>query len=392
MTTTVIAARALGPSGRGLYAVALAMGMLGVRFSTFGLHASNTYYVAKNRDLLPSMTANTIVYSLVVGGLAALAIWVAFHIFPTIAPLRGPMLALAVVWIPFGLLYLLLQNLLIGIGQIRLYNLSELAGKLIVLALVAILVLAQSVSPENIFAVGLLILVGNVLVILFLLSRICAGPLYCSLSLVRESFRVGFRAYLISFFGFLVLRLDLLMVQKMLGSYQSGNYSIASTMADAVYILPTVFATMLFPKVCGMRDVRHRFQTTFKASVAVAALLVPLSVVASFLAVPIVRLMFGAAFSGAAPAFVWLMPGIIFLGVETVAVQFLNSFGFPASVVTIWVFSTALNIGLNLWVIPAYGINGAAAVSSLTYITTSLFIFGVIARTWKSAIAESAVQ
>ena len=66
------------------------------------------------------------------------------------------------------------------------------------------------------------------------------------------------------------------------------------------------------------------------------------------------------------------------------AVQFLNSFGYSRSVIMIWSLSTVLNIGLNLWAIPAYGINGAAAVSSITYITTSVFIFAVIARTWKS--------
>lgn len=389
MAATVVAARALGPMGRGLYAVAVAIGTLGVRLTTFGLHASNTYYVAKRPELLPSMTANTLVYSLLAGSLAALGLGGVFQVWPAMAPLHGTMLLLGLVWIPLGLAYLLSQNLLIGIGEIKLYNLIELVGKITVFLLVIAIVLSHSTSPETIFLVGLVVLAGSLLTIVVVLRRLCPGPLVCSWSMARKTIAVGFRAYLISFFGFLVLRLDLLMVQKMLGPYQSGNYSIASTMADAVYILPTVFAAMLFPKLCRISDARQRLLATSKAASALAALLIPLAVGASFFAVPMVRLIFGPAFSMAAPAFVWLMPGIVFLGVESVAVQFLNSFGFPSSVIVVWLVSTLLNVGLNLWAIPAYGINGAAAVSSITYITTSLFIFVVIARTSKSSVMPS---
>ena len=48
--TTVIVSRSLGPSGRGLFAVAAAVAAIGIQFGNLGLHASNTYYVAKHRN------------------------------------------------------------------------------------------------------------------------------------------------------------------------------------------------------------------------------------------------------------------------------------------------------------------------------------------------------
>ena len=42
LITSVFVARTLGPEGRGLYAIALTIGMLGVQFSNLGLHSSNT--------------------------------------------------------------------------------------------------------------------------------------------------------------------------------------------------------------------------------------------------------------------------------------------------------------------------------------------------------------
>jgi len=385
MAITVLVSRSLGPSGRGLYAVAGAMGALGVRFSTFGLHASNTYYVAKRPDLLATMVGNTLCYGGVGGCSVILLLLSTFYVFPTLAPLHGGMEVLALLWIPVGLLYLLLQNLLVGAGEVRVYNVLELAAKIGTLVLVITLVCLNVATPEDIFAAGLCMLAADVIIALARLRALSGGAFRCSVSLGREAMTVGFRAYLISFFGFLVLRLDLLMVQRILGPYHSGNYSIASAMADYVMVLPTVFATLLFPKVSAIEDLALRLDATRKASWSAAALLVPLAVAASFLAGPAVRIMFGTAYAPAALAFEWLMPGIVFLGVESVAVQFLNSFRFPASVIAVWCCSTLLNIGLNLWAIPAYGINGAAAVSSITYITTSVFIFILIARTLRTA-------
>jgi O-antigen/teichoic acid export membrane protein len=84
--------------------------------------------------------------------------------------------------------------------------------------------------------------------------------------------------------------------------------------------------------------------------------------------------LFGAAFMPAASAFVWLLPGIFFLALETVSVQFLNSIGYPKIVIGAWVAATLLNVGLNVWAIPAYGINGASMVSTFTYTVVCLLI------------------
>ena len=49
LITSVILARVLGPEGRGLYAVAATISAIGEQFGNFGLHASNTYYVARDK-------------------------------------------------------------------------------------------------------------------------------------------------------------------------------------------------------------------------------------------------------------------------------------------------------------------------------------------------------
>ncbi len=361
--TTVIVSRSLGPSGRGLFAVAAAVSAIGIQFGNLGLHASNTYYVAKNRGLLPVLIGNTLVVSFGIGGAAALFGWILAAIWPKLAPLHGTLLALALAWIPFGLAYLLLQNLLLGVDQVRTFNGIELASKTIGLVLVGLAILSGKISAEIMFAATLAALVLSFLWVLWKLRDALQHPVLVSLTVFRQHVRLGVKAYLIAFFGFLVLRIDLVMVKYMLGVQAAGYYSISETMAENMLTLPVVVGTILFPKLSGMAHHKDKLHLTRKAGFVTAALLVPIMIIGSLLAKPLVQVVFGKSF---------------LLGVETVIVQYLNSLGFPRIIAYSWLLVTALNIGVNLWAIPAYGIVGAAIVSTISYALVFVLVLAVI--------------
>ena len=376
--TTVIVSRSLGPSGRGLFAVAAAVAAIGIQFGNLGLHASNTYYVAKHRELLPVLIGNTLVVSFGIGGTAALFGWTLVAIWPKLAPLHGTLLALALAWIPFGLAYLLLQNLLLGVDQVRTFNGIELASKATGLVLVGLAILSGKISAEIMFAATLAALVLSFFWVFWKLRDLLRHPVLVSLTVFRQHVRLGVKAYLIAFFGFLVLRIDLVMVKYMLGAQAAGYYSISETMAENMLTLPVVVGTILFPKLSGMAHRKEKLHLTRKAAFVTAALLVPIMVIGSALAKPLVQVVFGKSFLPAVAPFIWLMPGSFLLGVETVIVQYLNSLGFPRIVAYSWLLVTALNIGINLWAIPAYGIVGAAIVSTISYALVFVLVLAVI--------------
>lgn len=385
LLSTVVVARILGPEGRGLYAAAAAVSTIAVQFGNLGLHASNTYLVAKDRSLLPLLTSNSLFVSVLLGGIGAFLAYVLFNLWPNIAPVRGALLVLALAWAPFGLAYLLLQNLLLGIQAIRPYNKIDLANQLLAIGILGLLIPTRLVRVELVFSAGLIALMASSLFTLRELRKHTRSLPAPSLSLFRANFSYGINAYLASFFAFLVLRADLLMVKQMLGAEQAGYYSIAVAMADAICLLPAVIGTILFPKLSAMSDMDDKYAYTRKATAVIGVLLTLLAGVAALVSGPVVKLLFGAPFAPAVPAFVWLMPGIVFLGIQVVAVQFLNSTGFPTVVVIIWGVATLLNIGLNLVAIPRYGIIGASVVSSLSYFVVFVLILLVIRRTVRSS-------
>ena len=96
-------------------------------------------------------------------------------------------------------------------------------------------------------------------------------------------------------------------------------------MADMVYMLPVVVGTILFPKLSALSDVRKKWELAKKISYGVGCLMLVLVVAAVLLAEPVVGFLYGKAFLSAVPAFIWLMPAILLLSVNTVLMNYFAS-------------------------------------------------------------------
>ncbi len=379
--TTIAVARALGPTSRGLYAVALAMGQIGVQFGHFGYVASNTYYLGQDRALLPRLLANSLLVSVVVGIVATVAGAVLFSLRPELAPVHGILLVFGLLYIPLGLGFLFSENLLLALHRVRSYNQVEFMNRLLILIMVGAVILLGRVSAQTIFAAVIVVMALSNVAALFVLWPFLGELPRVSIRLLRNHFELGVKAYLIILFSYLLLRIDLLMVKYMLGAEQAGYYSVASSMGDYLLMLPGVIGMILLPKLSSMQSWRDKLRLSRQAAYAMMAGMIPLLCVAGLVARLGVRILFGAAFLPSVAAFIWLLPGIFTLGVETVAVQFLNAVGYPRIVVAIWAASVALNVAGNFWTIPHWGIAGASLMSSVSYTLTLAAILVVIHRT-----------
>jgi len=383
--TTVVIARELGPTGRGLYAVAAALGAIGAQFGNLGLHASNIYYVAKDRALLPALIGNTLAVVLVACVFAALS-GIGFAFLPRMSPVHGMLLVLSLASVPVGLAYLLTQGLLLGVNEVRAYNNIECGGKLLALALICTLAMVHADTVELFFGATLSSVLVTFVWALLRLRRVSAEPPKLSFAMFRQSIGVGARAYTIALFGFLLLRIDLLMVKYLLGATEAGYYSISQVLAENSMMFPVVIGLLLFPKLSATKEREEKLQLANKAVLVTAALMLPVVVIAALAAAPIISIAFGRNFIPAVSPFVWLMPGTYFLGIETVMVQLLNSEGFPPIIVVAWIVDTIINVGLNFWAIPRYGITGASIVSSVCYFLMFLIVSAVV---WKRNYARN---
>lgn len=388
---SVMITRMLGPTNRGIFALATAVSALGVQFANLGLHTANTYFAARRPESLSLLLGNTVLVSFGFGAFVSVTLWFVAQFYGVIG-LRGEILIQALVCIPLGLAYLLGQNLLIGVHKLSAYNRAEILSKAVPLVLVGVLLLARVRTVETLFATTIAgLAVGCVFTYARLLKNATCKP-KVSLPFMRENIGYATRAYLAALFCFLVIRSDLFLVQMKLGAEQAGYYSVAVTLAETLSLLPASVATVVFPRFSASSDLSEKLRLLQKVSLGTAGiLLVILSSIAVLSRVVIVTL-FGPAFASSSLAFVLLLPGIFFLGMHSVIVQMLNGMGYPKSVVYIWACCAFLNISANLFVIPVYGIAGASITSSISYFLACILVAGVILRIRPPRVAMHFVQ
>ena len=166
---------------------------------------------------------------------------------------------------------------------------------------------------------------------------------------------------------FLVLRVDVIIVQRMLGDLAAGQYAVAVSLAEFVFLVPSTIATLLFPRLTSMADENSRWETAARWGLVVgagASLAIPIGWVVSE---PAIRVLYGADFVPGSSALVLLLPGIAFLSVQTIIAHYQFAVGAPPIVVASPLLGAVLNVCLNLVLVPRYGIAGAAIASTLAY-------------------------
>ena len=165
-------------------------------------------------------------------------------------------LLVALAGVPGALAALFLQSVLLGEGRMVAYNAVEVSQA--ALTLVALLV---GFGLADIELTGTLAVLGAgrcaaAIAFAVLLSRrsgIAARP---DAALARSMLDYGFRVYVAILVSFLVIRLDLLLVNAYSGQTEAGLYSVAATLADGMFVLPMVIGLNLFARGCPGRPGR----------------------------------------------------------------------------------------------------------------------------------------
>ena len=373
--STIAIVRLLGPEGRGLYALAMTCIAIGIQFGTLGFHASNTYYVAQDSTLLSILLGNSLLLSLVAGTVVAMFVLVIVGIWPDVLPFDNTLLFLILFGFPIALAYVLIQSLLVGLHEIQFYNVIELLNKTLALSLIGVCVLSSSITVSRIFMTGVLALLIVLTISLFHLKKHSKELPKFDIRFFQHHFGFGFKAYLAAFFSFLMLKLDLWMVQYFLGTKETGYYSIATAMSDMLYVFPMLVGKLLFPRLSAEYDVRERRKQIKLVAILVAIVMSFIAFLALLVIEPVVQIAFGSAFLFSVPAFLWLLPGIVCLSINAIFMNYFASVGMPTIVIFFPFCAFLLNAILNLYFVPSYGLVGAAFSSSIAYTVMLVFSF-----------------
>lgn len=380
-----IVARTLGPEGRGSLAAVMALAGIGTQFANLGLHSSNTYFLARDRGLLTTIVANSILVSVVCGAIAATALG-AIAWWTGVAQSAGfGLFALALLSIPLGLAYLLLVNLLVALSSVGRFNQIEIGLKIATLGLTLAAVAIHATGAMSFLAAAMTAQFIALAAVWLSLGQKLSGLKASSIGLLRQQVPFAFRSYLSAFLAFLLLRVDVLMVQRLSGNAEAGFYSIAVAMADLIYMLPAAAGMLLFPRLSVTADGNSRRRATWKLLLVIGLAMSGMGLVAALLAAPAISLVFGPSYLPAAPMFYVLVVAIVAYGMNNIVSNHLAAEGLPWIGVWVWGVGLAVNVALNLLWIPNLGGRGAALASAVAYAIVlaiqCLAIFGTRGKT-----------
>jgi O-antigen/teichoic acid export membrane protein len=376
----MLVTRSLGPADKGKYSLILSSVAVLMQLSTFGIHTSNTYFVSRDRKILNKIFTNSLFWLFATCSITGSLFLIVNWLYPgSIAMFENGLMIYVVVGCYISLANIIFQNLNIAIDNVRNVNRYSVLAKSITLVLVSSLYLMGRLKLHAAILIALFeFLVISMLCIRLVVKRLDIIDWSIDRSVLRESLRYGFRAYIITLMSFLVVRSDIFLVKYFLSNESAGYYSSAVQITDQIQFFGVVVASLLMPKLSAEKDPWERFRLN-KRSFNHLLVIMTLGCLAAFvLAKYLVLLLFGGEFLPTILPFRVLLPAIFFLALETSLAQYLASIGLPMKLAWAWIITFAINVGLNFYLIPEYGEVGAAISSVVSYCFIFVYVLYLV--------------
>ena len=196
-------------------------------------------------------------------------------------------------------------------------------------------------------------------------------------------------AWPLIFSGMMVLmymKIDQVMLKEMLNTKAVGEYAAAVKLCEAWYFIPMAIMASLFPAVIEARKesreiYENRFQKIYEMMVW-GSLLVAIPI--SFLADWFIQVLYGANFQEAAVVLKIYIWGFVFVSLGVASSHWLVAENLEKHALVRSFLGAILNICINWYLIPIYGITGAAYATLITQFFVAYIFFGFSKKTRNS--------
>jgi O-antigen/teichoic acid export membrane protein len=363
----VLLARALNKEGLGEATLYQAVVGLGYAFFNLGIGPAVFYFVVRKEiNERQAMEAGLSV-TLLAAAATAIGVVIAAVFFGGELETRDIPYALAVLAIPAFLQLRIAEGLLRAQGRFGAMNVLEVALPVsIFVALVGVDLTAGLTVSRSIWAMTLAyippLVLGYALVGPSLWPR-SLGPL----SMLIKSVRFGGQSQLTNLLLLANYRLDIFLVQILVGTAGVGVYRVASTQAEGLWLPANSIAIVLLTNITA-GDVANSARLTPVVCRNTLLITAIAAVVAALIAGFWIPVVFTAEYSDSVLPYLWLLPGIVALSASKILSAYVFSRGRP--IINAWIALAALvaTIPTDIVLIALFGVPGAAMGTTLGYI------------------------
>lgn len=386
----IIISKRYGPEILGLFNLTYATFIFLSQLAVGGVHFSVLKYAAQYatddpeiRIIMMTGLVSTILTSLVIGALTLV-----FR--SSIAALfQKPKLSYALLCVIPGLFFFSLNKLFLAFHnacrRMRGYAvLQALRYLLLTAALIVLVALSfDGVKIPVIFSISEFLLF--IIVLVYSLQHFRFGFANIKLSWLREHFRYGFKAAIGNLFAEINTRTDIMVLGLFATSKIVGIYSFPATLVDGFNQISLVFRTNINPIVTI-----HKYQ---KGSEELEALvkkgrnmfykyMIPVGILGLLIFPLIIAILsLNREFYKGIIPFVLLMAGSLASAGYRPFLMIPNQTGFPGNQSLLFFLIFLTNVAGNVLFVSLFGMVGAAAGTSLSFISTVFYLKWIVRKT-----------
>lgn len=358
----IYAARVLGAAGYGVFSYALGLAGFFTVFADIGLTQILTREAAQKPDEKSHYFATSMILKMfLLLGTVLLIIFIAPH-FSKIAEAKK--------LIPFVAFLVIFDGIRdLSIAFLRALEKMELEALIIIFMNVMIavsgfiilsyVVTAKALTLSYVASTGLGALAAAV-ILRKEFVRIFAN---FRKKLIRPIMNAALPIALISLLGVFMLNTDYIMLGWWRAPEEIGFYSAAQKIIQVFYTLPAILASSIFPVISRFVGQKKEQEATSLMERSITTMLfiaLPLVLGGLILGKPIINLLYGREYLSAVPVFQILVTTLLIFFPSIIISNMVLAYNKQKKVAPFIALGSLVNIGLNVLLIPVWGIVGSA--------------------------------
>ena len=391
MMTGVITARWLGPHDRGLFQLLTLLPTTLSNFVKLGIPQASVYFMRRKGASASAVASNSVWMAVVMGSLLAVVCWIwrDWFLVKILKECPEDLVIPTLVLIPFALL----QFYLLGIAQaqerFREYNIRQIVPNVLSLVgmFVVLIVLRMGLVGAVLTQAAIVIFMS-----IWLTMRVHReAPLALRVDggLLQGMLGFGAKSYVQTLAATLHLRIDQYLIAYLLKSPgEVAYYAIGVNLVSLLLKIPDATGTVLFPRLAAseQRDAHLATTRVCRNTLFLTALGVAVMAIVGPIGIP---LLYGHKFDHAIRPMLILLPGTLMMALYQILTRSFTSHAKQEVNIVAAVTALCLNVGLNLILIPRFGISGAAMANGLSYGTASMILLVMFVRESGHSVRET---
>lgn len=386
--TGILTARALQPTGRGELAAMILWSLFLANLTTLGLPSSVIYFLRHKPGLRRELAMSSMTMSLLLGTVAAgvgvvfLRYWL--HQY-------SPALVLAAQWFlvftPICLLTLTGRAVLEGWSQFSLSNAVQALSPAATLVALIGLLLAHRLTP---YTAGMAYVFASIPTLMLLMAKLGTdwiSPRFFRVETCRMLLGYGIRSYGVDLLGTLALQVDQVLVVGILSPAAMGSYVVVLSLSRMLNLFQNAVVMVLFPKAAG-RALEEIVELTGRSARMSTVVTACCGAVVCALGPFLLRLLYGREYVSAVGALDLLVAEVTISGLVFVLAQAFMAYGRPGVVTILQAAGLSLSVPMMLWLVPKWGIMGAATALLFSTIARLVLVLGAFRVVLKTRLPD----